>query len=146
VVVTSLHTLAQPLIRYRIGDLAARLPGRCACGRGLALMSRVQGRTRHVVRTPDGRVLYGMPVARVLVEFPEVRRWQLRQDAPADLRLLVVPAGDWTRETPAAIERALVQRFGPGLRFTVEPTDDIPLAPSGKFQAIVPLEPSASAG
>ncbi len=146
VVVTSLHTLAQPLIRYRIGDLAARLPGRCECGRGLARLTRVQGRTRHVVRTPDGRVLFGMPVARVLVDFPEVRRWQLRQDAPADLRLLVVPGNGWSPETPPAIERALVQRFGPGLRFSVVPTDDIPLAPGGKFQAIVPLEGGPTAG
>lgn len=145
VVVTALHTFAQPLIRYRIGDLAARLPGRCGCGRGLAMLTRVQGRTRHVIRTPDGRVLYGMPVARVLVDFPEVRRWQLRQEAPAELRLLVVPASGWRSEMAVAIERELAGRFGTGLRFRVDPTDDIPLAPSGKFQAIVPLETSLTA-
>ena len=145
VVVTALHTRAQPLIRYRIGDLAARLPGRCECGRGLAMLTRVQGRTRHVVRAPDGRVLFGMPVARVLADFPEVRRWQLREEAPTHLRLLVVPASGWNPEVAGAIERELTGRFGPGLRFTVEPTEDIPLAPSGKFQAIVPLDPLATA-
>jgi phenylacetate-CoA ligase len=140
VVVTQLHCLAQPLIRYRIGDLAARIPGRCRCGRGLALLSPVQGRTRHVVRTPDGRVLYGIMVARLLTPFTQVRRWQLRQTGPADLRLLVVPAEGWQADTGAAIARELEERLGPGLHFDVEPVDDIPLAPTGKFQTIVPLE------
>ncbi len=140
VVITQLHCLAQPLIRYRIGDLAARIPGRCGCGRGLALLSPVQGRTRHVVRTPDGRVLYGIMVARLLTPFPQVRRWQLRQTGPADLRLLVVPAEGWQADTGAAIARELERQLGPGLHFHVEPVDDIPLAPSGKFQTMVPLE------
>lgn len=140
VVVTQLHCLAQPLIRYRIGDLAARLPERCECGRGLALLSRVQGRTRHIVRLPGGRVLYSIMVARLLAPFPEVRRWQLRQTGPTDLRLLAVPSEGWGQDTGAAIGRELEEKLGPGLRFTVEPVSEIPLAPSGKFQAIVPLE------
>ncbi len=35
VVVTQLCCLAQPLMRYRLGDLAARIPASCSCGRGL---------------------------------------------------------------------------------------------------------------
>ena len=140
VVVTQLHCLAQPLVRYRIGDFAARLPDRCECGRGLALLSRVQGRTRHVVRLPGGRVLYGIMVARLLAPFPEIRRWQLRQTGPAELRLLVVPSQGWEPETGRTIGRELEEKLGPGLRFTVDPVTDIPLAPSGKFQSIVPSE------
>lgn len=45
VVVTPLHNFASPFIRYAIGDWAER--GRpCACGRGLAVIERVLGRTR----------------------------------------------------------------------------------------------------
>ncbi|HUR94360.1 MAG TPA: hypothetical protein VMY76_07240 [Gemmatimonadales bacterium] len=140
VVVTQLHTLAQPLLRYRLGDLAARLPGRCACGRGLALLSPVQGRTRHVIRTPDGRVLYGMMVSTVVKPFTEVRRWQLRQTSADTLRLFVVPSERWRPDVGDAIARKLEEKFGPGLRFDVEPVDEIPLAPSGKLQVIVPLD------
>jgi phenylacetate-CoA ligase len=146
VVVTQLCCLAQPLLRYRLGDLAARIPGRCGCGRGLARLSPVQGRTRHVIRTPDGRVLYGMMISTVVKPFPEVRRWQLRQTAPDALRLLVVPSPTWTPAVAAEIARRLEEKFGPGLRFDVVPVDDIPLAPTGKLQTIVPLaEAKASA-
>jgi phenylacetate-CoA ligase len=139
VVITQLCCLAQPLLRYRLGDLAARIPGACACGRGLARLTRVQGRSRHVVRTPDGRVLYGMMISTVVKPFHEVRRWQLRQTSPEAVRLLVVPSPTWRAGVPEEIRRELTARFGPGLRFEVVPVDDIPLAPTGKLQTIVPL-------
>jgi phenylacetate-CoA ligase len=139
VVVTQLCCLAQPLLRYRLGDLAARIPGRCGCGRGLARLSPVQGRTRHVIRTPDGRVLYSMMFGTVVKHFTEVRHWQLRQTAADSLRLLVVPSPTWRPEAADEIARHLTEKFGPGLRFVVEPVEEIPLAPTGKFQTIVPL-------
>ena len=139
VVVTQLCGLAQPLLRYRLGDLAARIPGQCRCGRGLARLTRVQGRTRHVIRTPDGRMLYGMMVSAVVKPFEEVQRWQLRQVASDALRLLVMPARSWRPEVVGEIEREMTANFGPGLRFEVQRVDDIPLAPNGKLQTIVPL-------
>jgi phenylacetate-CoA ligase len=144
VVVTQLGCLAQPLLRYRLGDLAARIPGRCSCGRGLARLTPVQGRTRHVIRTPDGRVLYGMMVSTVVKPFQEVRRWQLRQTSPDRLRLLVVPLPTWRPAVAEALRKELDDRFGPGLSFEVVPVDDIPLMPTGKLQTIVPLPESAS--
>jgi phenylacetate-CoA ligase len=142
VVVTQLCCLAQPLLRYRLGDLAARIPGRCGCGRGLARLSPVQGRTRHVIRTPDGRVLYSMMIGTVVKHFIEVRHWQLRQTAADSLRLLVVPSPTWRPEAAEEIARQLTEMFGPGLRFEVVPVKDIPLAPTGKMQTIVPLDDS----
>ena len=87
VVFTQLSCTAQPLIRYRLGDLAARLPSRCSCGRGLGLLSRVQGRTRHV----DSHVLMDEScmacwLSTILKTFPEVARWQARQVAAATLQ------------------------------------------------------------
>ncbi|HWB42496.1 MAG TPA: hypothetical protein VG500_14645, partial [Gemmatimonadales bacterium] len=128
-----------PLLRYRLGDLAARLAGPCRCGRGLARLTAVQGRTRHVIRTPDGRVLYGILLSRVVGPFHEVRRWQLRQTAPAAVSLLVVPSPTWRPETRDELSRQLALTLGPSLRVEVVPVDDIPLAPTGKFQTVVPL-------
>jgi phenylacetate-CoA ligase len=141
VVVTQLCCLAQPLLRYRLGDLAARIPGQCACGRGLARISPVQGRSRHVIRTTDGRVIYGMMVSQVVKPYEQVRRWQLRQVSGDRVRLLVVPLPTWRPSLGDALRKELNQRFGPGLSFEVVPVDDIPLAPTGKFQTIVPLAP-----
>lgn len=144
VVVTQLHTRAQPLLRYRLGDLAARLDERCSCGRGLALLTPVQGRSRHVIRTAGGRVIYGMAVSTVVKPYTEVRRWQLRQTSEHALQLLVVPTDRWRPEVADGLRVGLEERFGPGIAFRVEAVDDIPLAPGGKLQTIVPLDETVS--
>ncbi len=48
-VFTTLTKEAFPLIRYRSGDIASLLPGGCPCGRTLARMSRVRGRTDDMI-------------------------------------------------------------------------------------------------
>lgn len=48
VVFTTLTRRAMPLIRYRTGDMAAMLPGPCACGSPLRRLSRIAGRFRIV--------------------------------------------------------------------------------------------------
>ena len=53
VVITVLHNLAMPLIRYEIGDYAA-FGGECTCGRGLPVLERIVGRARNMLRLPDG--------------------------------------------------------------------------------------------
>ncbi len=56
VVLSSLHNFVTPLIRYDIGDyaVAGRLP--CSCGRTHRVLDRVMGRTRNMVRLPNGDV------------------------------------------------------------------------------------------
>jgi len=44
-VLTSITKEAFPLIRYRTGDISSLVRGDCSCGRTLARMSRVKGRT-----------------------------------------------------------------------------------------------------
>jgi phenylacetate-CoA ligase len=43
VVMTTLNREAMPLLRYRTRDLAALIPGTCACGRGHRRLSRILG-------------------------------------------------------------------------------------------------------
>lgn len=145
VVITQLTSLAQPLIRYRVGDLGRKLSGRCICGRGLGLMDSVAGRTKHTIRTGDGRVLNSAVVGSCISPFPEVRRWQARQVAPDALRVLLAPTRDWRDGSLDAIRRSLEAKLGQSLAVEVVVVPEIPLAPNGKVQTIVPLDNLASA-
>ena len=140
VVVTQLNCTAQPLLRYQTGDIAARLPGPCSCGRGLALLSPVQGRTQHTLRTTDGQVITTANIGGIVRAAPQVRRYQVRQTGRGQLRFLLVTDGEWTADSEEAIRRALRDRVGDRFRCEFELVNDIPLAPGGKFQTIVPLE------
>lgn len=53
VLLTSLHGFALPLIRYEVGDLAQWGPD-CDCGVRSPVIEKILGRTRDVVRLPDG--------------------------------------------------------------------------------------------
>jgi phenylacetate-CoA ligase len=70
-VVTTLDRHAMPIIRYRTGDLARVLPGRCACGRTHARISRIKGRADDMLII-SGVNLYPSQVENVLMSFPQV--------------------------------------------------------------------------
>ena len=91
VVVTDLMNRAFPLLRYRLGDVAAWSPEPCACGRPFPVLSRVVGRSNDVIRTPSGKIsVYSF--ASVLVQHPGVRQYQLHQLRDHSVTIRIVPA------------------------------------------------------
>jgi phenylacetate-CoA ligase len=141
-VVTGLDLTSMPLIRYKMGDIAAAVAGPCECGRGLGLSTRVQGRTAHVIRGPDG-VLITTPVITNLIgqaqAYEWVRRFQVREEPDRRLRVLLE-----ARQSPSEAERHTLIRMlesgvGPDFQVALEIVDQIPVAPSGKRQLLVPL-------
>ncbi|CAN5901592.1 AMP-binding protein [soil metagenome] len=141
-VVTSLGLTSMPLIRYRMGDMAARLPETCECGRGLGLLTRVHGRTAHAIRRPSGALittpwvtsLFGRAMAHTWV-----RRFQVREEPGRHLRFLVDvrrPPSEVQRHTLTEIVESSV---GADFEVAIEIVDRIPMAPNGKLQFLVPL-------
>jgi phenylacetate-CoA ligase len=141
-VVTSLGLTSMPLIRYRMGDMAARLPEACECGRGLGLLTRVQGRTAHAIRRPSGALittplitgLFGRAAAHTWV-----RRFQVREEPGRQLRFLVD-----ARRPPSEAQRHMLTEIvessvGTDFEIAIEIVDQIPMAPNGKLQFLVPL-------
>ncbi|HEY4649193.1 MAG TPA: hypothetical protein VIG95_08785, partial [Gemmatimonadales bacterium] len=144
VVVTQLLCLTQPLIRYRIGDVTRLREEPCPCGRGLRLMSPVLGRTQHTIRSPDGRVLNTVVVSAIMGAVPEIKRYQIRQTGPRDLLILIIPSAGWSPASEDAIHRGFQERLGNAFRYDILLVDDIRLAPSGKFQTVLPLTPAGA--
>ena len=148
IVATPLFLHSMPLIRYRIGDLAARLDGRCECGRGLGLMSPVQGRTAHALVGAGGQLVTAPLLAAAFGQsgsYTWVKRFQLREEIDGCVRVLVEQRREPTAAEREALLSALRQLIEPTFVVRLEPTDSIPLAPSGKFQWIVPLAGSRGA-
>lgn len=82
VLLTSMQSYAMPLIRYEIGDMA-EWGEPCDCGITLPVISKIWGRTRHLITTPDGRRTYLRVYARELQEIAGLLeyRFVLHQDA-----------------------------------------------------------------
>ena len=131
-----------PLIRYRMGDVAARVPEVCECGRGLGLLTRVQGRTAHMIRRPDGGLITtpNMTSAFGRAGGNEwVRRFQVREAPGNVLRLLVEVRAEPTPAQRDALLQTVRLTVGPTYDIAIELLDHIPSAPNGKLQFLVPL-------
>jgi hypothetical protein len=139
VVITPLTLLSEPLLRYRVGDLAARRPYRCRCGRGLALLGPIEGRARQIIRTPDGRTLNQAGIGPSFRKEHGVKRWQVRHTAPDALQVLVVTESPWSAGGREQTVNLLGSRVGSAMRIEVVEVEDIPVTSAGKFQAIIPL-------
>jgi phenylacetate-CoA ligase len=137
VVVTSLHNFATPLIRYDLGDLA-EAAGPCACGRGLPKIRRILGRTRNLLRLPDGRRLWPFMGVFSYRDIAPVRQYQVIQHdlERVTLRLAV------ERPLTAGEEHALIEKMLDLLdyRFKAEIvyfSPEIPRGSGGKFEDFI---------
>ena len=146
VLVTPLHNLATPLIRYEIGD-HAEVGQACPCGRGLPVLTRIIGRSRNLVQLPDGRRYRPAVGINEYAQVAPLRQAQLVQRTLRDVEARIV-----VREplSPAQEQRlvALIQE-SLGHPFNVELTyvDEVSRSASGKFEDFLCLvAPSSGAG
>ena len=137
VVVTALHNLATPLLRYAIGDLASFGPA-CGCGRGLPVIERVLGRVRNLVRTPNGQRYWplGLGTIRAVSVISQAQYVQ-RADASIEVRVVLLRP-----LTPAEEQQAidLVRRaLGYPFEILITPVAAIERGPGGKFEEFLSL-------
>jgi phenylacetate-CoA ligase len=139
VVATCLMRDYQPLIRFRLGDMAQWADRACACGRAMPLLLEVTGRIEDAVVGPDGREM--VRFHGIFVEQPNVREGQIIQEELRRIRVKVVTANGFGEADTQDIIRRVQQRLGAQVEVIVEPVSNIPRTKAGKFQAVVSLLP-----
>jgi phenylacetate-CoA ligase len=111
-VFTSLTREAMPLLRYRTGDLASLSRAPCACGRTLARISRIKGRTDDML-VVRGVNVFPSEVESTLLAVPGLApHYQLRLQRPAALDVLVVDVeSDGSGFDRAGLETEVARRL-----------------------------------
>jgi phenylacetate-CoA ligase len=135
VLVTDLLNSAMPLIRYRIGDLAAWADGGCPCGRGLPRLERVAGRVTDFLVGADGRLVSGVFLATyVVAQRPSLGQVQIRQERAGAVVYRIRPGRDFDAiEDVKYLQEATRRRLGDGAVCDWEAVEELPSEPSGKF-------------
>jgi len=137
-VVTRLLAGAMPFIRYQIGDVGVAGPQEpCPCGRGFERMESIQGRETDIVITPEGNRLVVHLFNMVLEHIPEVGEFQVIQEEPDTIRLVIVPALPIGSNVRTRIISELHANGARGLRIEIELVDRIPLTAGGKRRYVV---------
>ena len=145
IAVTDLHNDGMPMVRYLNGDRATRTTRLCNCGRGLPLLDSVDGRLLDMIRTPDGHQLPGEMFVYIMLEWPEVKKWQVVQTALDCVQFRLVVDEPWPAARCDLLRSRVHAKSGPGLRVEVVEVAEIANAASGKRRLTVSLEHVASA-
>ena len=135
VVCTGLQNTLQPLIRYRIGDVARwALDQNCPCGRAMPIIEAIEGRLEDVCLTPDGRELLRFDT--VFKGVKNICEAQVVQEKIDSFTVYVVPAGGFGDNDIERIQRNMQLHVGT-VRAEVKTVSAIPRTTSGKFKAVI---------
>lgn len=139
VVVTHYRERAMPLVRYRLGDRARLVPGRCDCGQGFRRIQLVDGRTNDYLVLPDGRRVYSAVVLWLMMEAPGVAECMVRQDAAGTITVHLVPDPRDQLSYQEAADRfaqAFADAVGSNLELRFVRAERIELTPGGKGRVV----------
>jgi phenylacetate-CoA ligase len=139
VVVTTLTREAMPVVRFRTRDLASLTRVPCACGRTLARMSRVKGRTDDLLIVKGARV-FPSEIEAVLLEVdgisPHHEIVLERRDGRDEALVRVEAEASGSEPLRSAVERRLAAALG--VSVTVELVPARALArPEGKARRVI---------
>jgi phenylacetate-CoA ligase len=142
VLVTSLTNFAMPLIRYKLGDLAIRLPREKYPKERkfqYPLLQKIVGRETDVVITKNQKTLVVHSFTGIVEYFPEIKQYQIRQRKKEEIDFLYITDEhfDFSEHTLEKIKKAIDHLTEGQLHVNFIQTKEIAASPSGKPQIIV---------
>jgi phenylacetate-CoA ligase len=137
VILSNLVNRGTVLLNYRMGDLAAWIPGPCPCGRTLPRLRLLGGRDNDWIERPDGTRFHSFRLANTLTR-PDVSRWQIAQPDATRVVVRVLPHGAVDRsELASDLERAVQADAGRGMEVEIEFPDALAATSGGKVLSFV---------
>lgn len=141
--ITNLRNFGMPFIRYEIGDVAKLGEDECACGRGLPLLSSVEGRVSQFMAVFDKRLnrvvpvntvpgFFGVELRNVLLE-----RYMIIQESLQRIVIKVAKGKDYSESQTDLIVSKIRGLFGDDISIDVEFVDYLPPLPSGKRSVFI---------
>jgi putative adenylate-forming enzyme len=139
--VTTLFSRTQPLIRYEINDSVRLSAENCPCGLPFAILESIQGRVEDTLRLPaaaGGRVAVQPLVFNRVMDILPVSGWQVAQEADDTLTVLLSGVrDDLTDESLAnTLRQALAAQGARAPRIQIRRVPAIPKNVSGKAPLI----------
>ena len=140
---TGLCNRSLPLVRYRTGDRARRLPYACTCGRCFDRFGDVEGRWQqeYVIGANSSKIslaalnIHGSAMNNVM-------RYQYYQDTPGVMEIRIIPLDSFGERDIISIQNAFAAKTGDELVVRIKIVDDIPLTMRGKLRRLVQEIPS----
>ncbi len=143
IVITHLRSADFPFLRYRTGDVGRLADAPCRCGRGLAVLEAIEGRSTDFVVAADGTVVHGLALIYILRAIPSVGEFRIVQESLDTTLVQVVPLEGFDNTAENLIIEGVRERLGRDVMVSVERCSQLPREASGKFryvQSRVPVQ------
>ena len=134
-VITELNNFAVPLIRYRLGDLAAQVDNSkpCRCGRGLPRIGPIEGRIQSIIIGTNNRSVPGTFFARLFSGHEHiVKQFQVTQEKAGAITITIVKGPLFSETALQTIQREIYKHLGDDVSITTTYADIIKLGRTGK--------------
>lgn len=140
VIVTSLNAFAMPLIRYKIGDLAIKLPkSEYPANRklNLPLLKKVIGRDTDIIKTISGKYLVVHSFTGIFEHYKEIIQFCVIQDNLKSIKIKIVVSKEFHENILKSISNDLNKYLHGELKIDFRIVNKIASTPSGKPQIII---------
>jgi len=139
IVITDLENYGMPFIRYQIDDLGALSGELCRCGRGLPLLSSVEGRVYDLVRCPNGAVQTGTFFCKLTRSVSGIDEFQVIQESLEKIRLRLVTNKAFDSSSKLYFTKMIQGSCGAPMEVHFDFVKEIEPLKSGKRRYIVSL-------
>lgn len=139
VVVTSLTAFAMPLIRYRIGDMAIRLPrDRYPKRRDLnfPLFEKIVGRDTDLVKTRSGKYMVVHSFTGIFEHIPEIKQFSVIQNTLDSILIEYIPGIGFNENKLQEVKQKINGYIGDELNIEFNAVHHISPTKSGKPQIV----------
>ena len=137
IVITDLYSHEAPFIRYATGDVGVLDSKRCACGRPLPVLERIEGRSNDVIVAPDGRVINSLALIYSVREIEGIERFRICQKAVDCFQVQLVCNDRLPPDGEERIRRGWSQLLRCPVSVRFEHVSQLSRDPSGKFRHVV---------
>ena len=143
ILVTSLRNYGMPFIRYRLGDVGSPSEEVCECGRGLPLISNIEGRISDFMAIYDKKLGRVIPVGPIypliiygLMKVP-LRSVRVVQNAVNKLEIKAVKNEGYSQKHTDYLINQIHNALGEDIQIEFEFLDSLAPLPSGKRSTFI---------
>ncbi len=136
-IVTNLHSYAMPFIRYSVGDIGGLSDKRCPCGRGLPLLSVIEGRRIDCIVLPDGKSISPYLLTCAIEDIPGILRYQIIQEGKRKIRVNFLKGEGFSPATIIQIKRKCREVMRDEVEVNPVVVETLRYDKSGKFRVVI---------
>jgi len=132
IIITDLHNLVMPWLRYRIEDIGTYQNEKCNCGRNLSIMSSIDGRIHDIIITPDGRRIPGEFFPHLFKDVSGIEEYLIHQKIKDKLSVIIVKNERFNQPELDYLIKYMKEYLGEDIEMNIVFTDKIEKPESGK--------------